>query len=590
MPLNNEIDTLNIHNIDNDIRDSATRSMIAGEEKESYSTHDYAKNQYLIWSDRKLYKVIAPISTGDTLTVGTNIRFVGTLGDEIYNLYISSDDGIKDLISNVEETNASKAYYFGDYIILASDTLLYKVTTNVSLGTAWAVGTNLEHVDNITTLISALNTGVHRTKQVIATVETSDRASKSYEIGDQFIFGSNLCEATAHIEQQATIVIGTNCKVADKPVIDQVIDLAKAVRNSNRKFVLIGDSFSCGIVDATTPWTDGWIDYFQSIFPNKTFRYDPEFDEQLSGLSSFTSGSQANFINQLNYIYNNKMGTTNPEEITDVVVLGGTNEGNDKSVADLTAAITTFCARARTLYPNAEIAIGIVGLHGRHMVYENNTYKGYRNGAQVNGCKFLDSCINLGTLTRYNSGYNHWSIEGYNTYNPYIAEMIIKGDCDYDFVEVFENLPIVSSDVQFEYGISFQFNLQVHIHPKFITMGLYTNSGYMNGYIDTVTKMNEYGSTRQGKMLELPASLYPFDYVYALGAAIFTGELLWTSHGRDPIWAGKIELRIMTDNGKSYITYRGSHPLTGPSGREEYYSSTLLWNTTSEVVPSFIEY
>lgn len=372
----------------------------------------------------------------------------------------------------------------------------------------------------------------------------------------------------------------------------RISDLEDEITNitTGRKFVLIGDSFGCGIIDETTPWTDGWIDYFANIFPNKVFRYDPSFDEQLSGLSSFTSASQASFLNQLNYIYNNKMGTTSANEITDVVVLGGTNESNAQTIDTLTAAITTFCNRCKELYPNAQISIGIVGLHGRHMVYENYTYRGYRHGAAVNGAKFLDSCINLGTLTRYNSGYNHWTAAGYAVYNPYIAEMIVKGDCDYDFVEVFENLPIVSTDVQFEYGVSFQFNLQVHIHPKFLTMGLYTNSGFMNGFIDTVTKMTEVASTRQGKMLELPDSLARFDYVYAMGAAIFTGELIWTSHGRDPVWAGKIELRIQGENNKAYITYRGSHPLTGPTGREEYYSSTLLWNTTSEVVPSFIEY
>lgn len=355
-----------------------------------------------------------------------------------------------------------------------------------------------------------------------------------------------------------------------------------------RRFVLIGDSFGCGIIDATTPWTDGWIDYFVSLFPNDTFRYDPQFDEQLSGLSSFTSTSPASFLNQLNYVYNNKMAGQDPNTITDVIVLGGTNESNQQTVESLTIAITAFCTRSRELYPNAEISIGIVGLHGRHMVYENQTYKGYKNGAMVNGCKFLDSCINLGTLTQYNSGYNHWSAAGYLVYNPYIAEMIIKGDCDYAFKESFANLPIVESDVKWEYGVSFTFNMDIEIHPKFLTGALYTNSGYMNGFIDTMTKMSSYGSTRQGKMLEMPAALYPFDYVYPMGAAFWKGDTMWTSHGRDPVRCGMLELRFLNEGGKCYLTYRGSHPLTGPSGDAEYYSSTLLWNTAAEIVPSFM--
>ena len=350
MPLNNEIDTLNVHNLDNDIRDTATRNMIAPTENESYATNDYAKNQYLIWNDRKLYKATTNIAHGDTLTIGGNIRYIGTLSEEVYNLHVSSDEGIRELIANIEEANASKAYYFGDYIVLASDGLLYQVITNVSLGTAWAVGTNIQLVDNVAAVLTELKQGVHKTQQMLATVEATNKASKSYEIGEQFVFNNELVEVTQHIEQQGTITKGTNCK-SSKSITDQFEDLRDDIANQDFQYVVwIGDSYTGAA----------------SLGDNIGQRYSTQVSASLGlieknyavGGSSFVGGNrnyQLQTQDAINDFTNNNL---DPTKVKYFIIGGTRNDGyiNSAALSDYFAAVRQVLSDAN-YFSKAEIII-----------------------------------------------------------------------------------------------------------------------------------------------------------------------------------------------------------------------------------------
>lgn len=166
--LNNEVDILNVANIDNDIRDSYTRDMIAVEEKETYSTHNYDVNEFFIWNDRKLYKTLSAISTGDTFVLNTNIALAGNISDQLYQLFAQSPESIREVLSNVEEgSTASKNYHVGDYI-LWTDGFLYKVIANTNIGTAWTVGTNIQLKNNITDEITSLNSALTNIDTVIS--------------------------------------------------------------------------------------------------------------------------------------------------------------------------------------------------------------------------------------------------------------------------------------------------------------------------------------------------------------------------------------------------------------------------------------
>ena len=157
--LNNEVDILNVANIDNDIRDSYTRAMIAGEEKETYCTRQggYDINEFFIWTDRQIYKTKTPVDQGDTFVLNTNIEFAGTLSDQMYQLFSQSPEAIREVLSNIENgSTASRNFRKGEYI-LWTDGFLYEVSANTNLGTAWTVGTNITKKNNITDELTSLN-------------------------------------------------------------------------------------------------------------------------------------------------------------------------------------------------------------------------------------------------------------------------------------------------------------------------------------------------------------------------------------------------------------------------------------------------
>ena len=83
------------------------------------------------------------------------------------------------------------------------------------------------------------------TEPLIAPVQNSLVASKTYAVGEQFIYNGNLYKATASIASGSTITINGNCALADS-IADQVTELNialgkiyvvdKTVQNVNQYF------------------------------------------------------------------------------------------------------------------------------------------------------------------------------------------------------------------------------------------------------------------------------------------------------------------------------------------------------------------
>lgn len=182
MALNNEVSILNIANIDNDLKDSYTRAMIAGEEKTEYATRNYDVNEYFIWNDRRLYKTTDEITTGTAFVVSGNVKYIGNFSSQLYELFAQSPEGIKELITNVEETpNASRAFSVGEQFCW-TDGFLYKVTANVSLGTLWTPGTNCAKTDNITSQIQTLDENVDSLNEALTNEVTTRAANGAHNL------------------------------------------------------------------------------------------------------------------------------------------------------------------------------------------------------------------------------------------------------------------------------------------------------------------------------------------------------------------------------------------------------------------------
>ena len=124
---------------------------VATVEATSTASKAYAVGEYLIFNGR-LHKATDDIDLGDTLTVGTNIA-LAKIGDELDNKVDNQE------IATIETTStASKAYTAGEYLIYGGS--LCKVTADIDLGDALAIGTNIESAalaDEVSTLNSAIS-------------------------------------------------------------------------------------------------------------------------------------------------------------------------------------------------------------------------------------------------------------------------------------------------------------------------------------------------------------------------------------------------------------------------------------------------
>lgn len=117
---------------------------------------------------------------------------------------------------------------------------------------------------------------------------------------------------------------------------------------NKRRFILIADSYGVGITygDDVTGWT--------TLFKSKLGLSDTDCIISQEGGSGFIGNVDETFQDLLE-----KANATSPETITDIVVAGGYNDAT-KGIENVVNAIIAFCDKAKELYPNAKIHIGMV--------------------------------------------------------------------------------------------------------------------------------------------------------------------------------------------------------------------------------------
>lgn len=275
----------------------------------------------------------------------------------------------------------------------------------------------------------------------------------------------------------------------------------------NRKYVLIGDSFGVGVQGASQEWSpDGWEYYFDSKHDD-VFYYDPQGDQHFEGSAGFATNSGQNFVGQLNYVYNNKLGDTNPDTITDIIVLGGTNDIGTAE-ANIVNAIESFCTQAKTLFPNANISIGIWGLNGKALVNGSAVYSAYKKGSLNNGCAFLDDAILLGCNPTYDSTYGHFNLAGYTKYAPYIEELILTGHVKYNYTYQY-TLTLDEADTP---QYSFPYAIVFYVNERGFKVRIIDSSRYTPIILRTTSKLTD--TNRLANMLSFPSNIgmyFPFN-------------------------------------------------------------------------------
>ena len=127
-----------------------------------------------------------------------------------------------------------------------------------------------------------------------------------------------------------------------------------------KKYLFIGDSYGDGYSHDGN--NSGWCTYLV----NELGLYTGEYESIHQGGSGFNNGG---FLARLN--------AATLKGVTDIVVLGGFNDYNATG-ENIRSAMSTFCARCRALYPNANIWIGCVG-----WIKEGTGESAYQNWQEV---------------------------------------------------------------------------------------------------------------------------------------------------------------------------------------------------------------
>lgn len=139
--LNNEIDIVTVGGVDQDIRDTTTRTSIGPTEPLAVASTEHLENEiFYAAADRKLYRAKSTISPGDTFTTGDegNVEQT-TIAQMMYRLFSQSPELLMRCIADYEPTNkASKVYHSGDKVFLGNG-ILYKVTTRIGKNSSFII-------------------------------------------------------------------------------------------------------------------------------------------------------------------------------------------------------------------------------------------------------------------------------------------------------------------------------------------------------------------------------------------------------------------------------------------------------------------
>ena len=206
-----------------------------------------------------------------------------------------------------------------------------------------------------------------------------------------------------------------------------------------RTFILIGDSLGLGYVSSTGKSGRGWIKWFQDLYPQFNFIVGPY---EGNGLMGFTTGIDGNAF--YNALFNVVMPTgIEKTDVTDIVVLGGTNDYFNGNWNNIYANISAFCDYARVNFPYATVRVGcfceprcsLGAENGPKYGWLSEAYKSVeeRGGVYITGLERL-LCDNSLFGSRVNDAPDvHLTQAGYDFYSPIAINAVMTGNANYHF-------------------------------------------------------------------------------------------------------------------------------------------------------------
>lgn len=223
---------------------------------------------------------------------------------------------------------------------------------------------------------------------------------------------------------------------------NEISDRISAVSQSKKRTIIVsGDSLGKGY-SADSSDRKGWIYWLQQLCPNFTIIETPYIGNDLMG---FTSGKNSRPINA--FLSSLKSLTLpariSPEDITDVLIMGGTNDFYNGIVSRIESEIAAVSEYIHSSYPNAIFTLSVfaspivcLGDNGSGITGGIAQY--YRTVTRHGG-RYIEGMERLICDNQYygadigSSPDVHLTQEGYAFYSPYAVNAFLTGKADYFF-------------------------------------------------------------------------------------------------------------------------------------------------------------
>lgn len=192
-----------------------------------------------------------------------------------------------------------------------------------------------------------------------------------------------------------------------------------------KRIITIGDSYGRGwSPDVSISDMKGWQYWAQTDLASDNIDIYNCFAQQ-EGISGFASS-----LPFLTMLQDEEDNIPVHETITDIVILGGTNDINI-SVSNIVLAISNFMSYVKTNYPNAKVHIGLIGVN-INALYEK-VRPAYMQ-CTLYGAEYIKSSLGLYCLTsQISSDGLHLTQSGYQYYKQWTDEIVLHGKTSYLF-------------------------------------------------------------------------------------------------------------------------------------------------------------
>ena len=403
------------------------------------------------------------------------------------------------------------------------------------------VATFDNRITNNTNNIATNKTDIATNKADIATNKTdiatnkADIATNKKEISDAKTSLQKEIDANkADITSNKTAISTINAKF---PISSS--NIASHVLGHN--YIVLGDSFSSGINgnnNTTSVTNGGWANRFKAYFSKwcKVYNYQDSTYDVPAGNTGFASSQK-----YIDIIKSISAGITDKNIITDIVVLGGTNDSSYK--AYVASRIKEFCEYCHETYPNAKVSIGVLGTNLPDLKVNVGWY--YQQCEKYGAHYIYDTEYLLCQKNYIGTDGTHLTEDGYAYFQQYINDAIINGSVFWQFHNTgyTTNNNVTMSPKGF---------LDIYVSPKGWTVQLQQN------YLPPIVSWN-YSSTN----------------VYSLFALTYTCPFNYTDQN---IKIGSYLDYVLDKNNNPYLCRNGQIYLDNKNNNIIYASGTAIFD------------